>query len=115
MARQGYLVNFAIAPETAHTGYGYLDIGDATHDLVENQSTYVPLGTKHRLENIGTAPLILMPLPPPLKTRVPVTRIIPFHANPPPKVRSPSTKSMPYPVPFWILKPCTFGGFEVSE
>ena len=60
MARQGYLVTFAIAPETAHTGYGYLEIGDATHDLVENQSDYVPLGTKHRLENIGTAPLILI-------------------------------------------------------
>ena len=26
-------------------------------ELTENQSTYIPIGTKHRLENIGDAPL----------------------------------------------------------
>ena len=31
--------------------------GDEVFELTENQSTYIPIGTKHRLENIGDAPL----------------------------------------------------------
>ena len=31
--------------------------GDDVFVLTENQSTYIPLGTKHRLENTGTTPL----------------------------------------------------------
>ena len=31
--------------------------GDEMFELTENQSTYIPIGTKHRLENIGDAPL----------------------------------------------------------
>ena len=31
--------------------------GDETFLVTENQSTYIPLGTKHRLENTGTIPL----------------------------------------------------------
>lgn len=30
---------------------------DEMFELTENQSTYIPIGTKHRLENIGNAPL----------------------------------------------------------
>ena len=31
--------------------------GDETFIVTENQSTYIPLGEKHRLENPGTVPL----------------------------------------------------------
>lgn len=31
--------------------------GDEVFDLEANQSTYIPLGTKHRMENIGSEPL----------------------------------------------------------
>ena len=31
--------------------------GDEVLELMENQSTYIPIGTKHRLENIGETPL----------------------------------------------------------
>ena len=31
--------------------------GEETLLLSENQSTYIPLGTKHRLENVGKVPL----------------------------------------------------------
>ena len=31
--------------------------GDETLMLSENQSTYIPLGVRHRLENIGKVPL----------------------------------------------------------
>ena len=34
--------------------------GDEAFTLSENQSTYIPLGTKHRLENRGQVPLILI-------------------------------------------------------
>ncbi|MEX0958189.1 MAG: mannose-1-phosphate guanylyltransferase/mannose-6-phosphate isomerase [Burkholderiales bacterium] len=34
--------------------------GDETVLLSENQSTYIPLGTKHRLENVGKVPLHLI-------------------------------------------------------
>jgi mannose-1-phosphate guanylyltransferase/mannose-6-phosphate isomerase len=34
--------------------------GDETFILSENESTYIPLGTKHRLENIGKIPLELI-------------------------------------------------------
>ena len=30
---------------------------DATFTVTENQSTYIPVGTKHRLENTGLIPL----------------------------------------------------------
>jgi mannose-1-phosphate guanylyltransferase/mannose-6-phosphate isomerase len=34
--------------------------GEETLELEENQSTYIPVGTKHRLENAGTEPLLLI-------------------------------------------------------
>jgi mannose-1-phosphate guanylyltransferase/mannose-6-phosphate isomerase len=34
--------------------------GDETFELSENESTYIPVGMRHRLENIGTAPLHLI-------------------------------------------------------
>jgi mannose-6-phosphate isomerase-like protein (cupin superfamily) len=34
--------------------------GEETMLLSENQSTYIPLGTKHRLENVGKVPLHLI-------------------------------------------------------
>ena len=34
--------------------------GDDVFDLKPNQSTYIPVGVKHRLENIGTKPLRLI-------------------------------------------------------
>ena len=34
--------------------------GEETFILSENESTYIPLGTKHRLENIGKIPLELI-------------------------------------------------------
>ncbi len=34
--------------------------GKETLDLEENQSTYIPVGTKHRLENAGTEPLLII-------------------------------------------------------
>jgi mannose-1-phosphate guanylyltransferase/mannose-6-phosphate isomerase len=34
--------------------------GDDVFDLGRNQSTYIPLGTRHRLENAGTEPLLIV-------------------------------------------------------
>jgi mannose-6-phosphate isomerase-like protein (cupin superfamily) len=34
--------------------------GEETLLLSENESTYIPLGTKHRLENVGKVPLHLI-------------------------------------------------------
>jgi mannose-1-phosphate guanylyltransferase/mannose-6-phosphate isomerase len=34
--------------------------GDETKLLSENESTYIPIGTKHRLENVGKVPLFLI-------------------------------------------------------
>jgi mannose-6-phosphate isomerase-like protein (cupin superfamily) len=34
--------------------------GDKVYDLVENESTFIPLGTKHRLENAADEPLYLI-------------------------------------------------------
>ena len=31
--------------------------GDEVVEIGENQSTYIPIGTRHRLENPGTVPL----------------------------------------------------------
>ena len=39
------------------TGTARVTRGDEVFILTENQSTYIPLGTKHRLENPGTIPL----------------------------------------------------------
>ncbi|MFA7384316.1 MAG: mannose-1-phosphate guanylyltransferase/mannose-6-phosphate isomerase [Desulfurivibrionaceae bacterium] len=38
-------------------GTAHITNGDQTIILTENQSTYIPLGAKHRLENPGTIPL----------------------------------------------------------
>jgi mannose-1-phosphate guanylyltransferase/mannose-6-phosphate isomerase len=38
-------------------GTAHITNGDQTIILTENQSTYIPIGTKHRLENPGTIPL----------------------------------------------------------
>ena len=34
--------------------------GQNTFDLEQNQSTYIPVGTRHRLENAGTEPLLII-------------------------------------------------------
>jgi mannose-6-phosphate isomerase-like protein (cupin superfamily) len=34
--------------------------GDEVFDLERNQSTYIPVGTKHRLENAGAEPLLIV-------------------------------------------------------
>jgi mannose-1-phosphate guanylyltransferase/mannose-6-phosphate isomerase len=34
--------------------------GDEVFDLQENQSTYIPVGTRHRLENAGSEPLLIV-------------------------------------------------------
>ncbi|MCC6210589.1 MAG: cupin domain-containing protein, partial [Burkholderiales bacterium] len=34
--------------------------GEETFELEENQSTYIPVGTRHRLENAGAAPLMII-------------------------------------------------------
>jgi mannose-1-phosphate guanylyltransferase / mannose-6-phosphate isomerase len=42
------------------SGTAQVTCGDKVFPLTENQSTYIPLGSKHRLENIGTDPLHLI-------------------------------------------------------
>ena len=37
--------------------FSCLGLGDEVFMLTENQSTYIPLGTTHRLENPGNIPL----------------------------------------------------------
>ena len=39
------------------SGTALVTCGDKQHLLQENESTYIPLGTKHRLENPGKVPL----------------------------------------------------------
>jgi mannose-1-phosphate guanylyltransferase/mannose-6-phosphate isomerase len=39
------------------SGEARITRGDEVFTLASNQSTYIPAGTKHRMENIGTAPL----------------------------------------------------------
>ena len=39
------------------SGTATVTIGDEVYILTENESTYVPVGVKHRLENCGTIPL----------------------------------------------------------
>jgi mannose-1-phosphate guanylyltransferase/mannose-6-phosphate isomerase len=39
------------------TGTARVTRGEEVFILAENQSTYIPLGTKHRLENPGIVPL----------------------------------------------------------
>ena len=34
--------------------------GQNTFDLEQNQSTYIPVGPKHRLENAGAEPLLII-------------------------------------------------------
>ena len=34
--------------------------GQNTFDLKQNQSTYIPVDTKHRLENLGKEPLLII-------------------------------------------------------
>ncbi len=42
------------------SGEAKVTCGDEIFVLIENQSTYIPLGQKHRLENIGSIPLTLI-------------------------------------------------------
>jgi len=42
------------------SGTARVTCDDKVFPLNENQSTYIPLGSKHRLENIGTEPLHLI-------------------------------------------------------
>lgn len=41
-------------------GTARVSVGDETLLLCENQSTYIPLGTRHRLENPGRLPLVMV-------------------------------------------------------
>jgi len=38
-------------------GHARVTRGDDVFDLIENQSTYIPIGTRHRLENVSDEPL----------------------------------------------------------
>ena len=42
------------------SGTAHVECGDKTELLTPNQSTYVPACTKHRLQNPGVVPLILI-------------------------------------------------------
>jgi mannose-6-phosphate isomerase-like protein (cupin superfamily) len=42
------------------SGTARVTCGEKVFPLKENQSTYIPLGEKHRLENIGAEPLHLI-------------------------------------------------------
>jgi mannose-1-phosphate guanylyltransferase/mannose-6-phosphate isomerase len=42
------------------SGTAQVTCGDRVFPLNENESTYIPLGAKHRLENVGTEPLHLI-------------------------------------------------------
>ena len=42
------------------SGEAQVTCGDEIFTLIENQSTYIPLGQKHRLENTGSIPLTLI-------------------------------------------------------
>jgi len=42
------------------SGTAQVTCGDKVYPLQENQSTYIPLGEKHRLENVGPEPLHLI-------------------------------------------------------
>ena len=41
-------------------GIAKVQINEQIFNLVENQSTFIPLGSKHRLSNPGSTPLILI-------------------------------------------------------
>lgn len=41
-------------------GKALVTIGDQTMELEKNQSTYIPIGMKHRLENPGSIPLLVI-------------------------------------------------------
>jgi mannose-1-phosphate guanylyltransferase / mannose-6-phosphate isomerase len=42
------------------SGTARITLGDTVRDLAANQSTYIPQATRHRLENPGTDPVILI-------------------------------------------------------
>ena len=42
------------------TGKAKVEINNNIYTLNENESTFIPLGSKHRLSNPGTTPLILI-------------------------------------------------------
>lgn len=50
-----------VSEQTLHwivvSGTAKVTRGEETFLVTENQSTYIPLGTKHRLENTGSIPL----------------------------------------------------------
>ena len=41
-------------------GSAKVEVGNKVEFLTENQSTYIPLGSKHRLSNLGDIPLVLI-------------------------------------------------------
>ena len=45
---------------TVVNGIALVEIDDEVKKLEKNQSTYIPLGSKHRLSNKGKEPLILI-------------------------------------------------------
>ncbi len=42
------------------SGTARVTCGDTVRELTKNESTYIPLGVKHRLENIGQTPLLVI-------------------------------------------------------
>ena len=42
------------------SGTAQVTCGDKVFTMRENESTYIPLGSKHRLENLGPEPLHLI-------------------------------------------------------
>ena len=41
-------------------GTAHVEVNEKSFELYENQSTYIPLGAKHRLSNPGKIPLVLI-------------------------------------------------------
>ena len=49
-----------MAPQGLVSGRARVTRGEDTLHLEENQSTFIPVGTKHRLENAGSVPLLII-------------------------------------------------------
>ena len=52
--------NFRSEHWTVITGTGKLTVGNKKIIFKENESTFIPIGEKHRLENPGTTPLVII-------------------------------------------------------
>ena len=65
MVRPGHALSLQLHRKRAEhwvvvSGRARVTRGEETLTLEENQSTYIPVGTKHRLENAGDAPLLII-------------------------------------------------------